>query len=141
MNKIQQFHTTKSHTMSDKSNNKKKEFINAMYKTKCNVSESCSIAGISRQTFYNWTNKDPEFAEAVEEANEANVDFVESSLLQRINEGDTTAIIFYLKTKGKKRGYVETQEIVGNKETPVRISFSEALNGIDTSITDDELKP
>ena len=78
-----------------------------MYKTMGNVSESCSIAGISRQIFYNWMDKDPEFAEAVEEVNEANVDFVESALLQKINDGDTTTIIFYLKTKGKSRGYVE----------------------------------
>jgi len=38
-------------------------------------------------------------------------DFAETSLLKRIRDGDTTAIIFYLKTKFKNRGYVERAEM------------------------------
>ena len=64
-------------------------------------------AGISRQTYYNWMRDDLEFKQSVEDVIEESIDFVESSLMERIKEGDTTATIFYLKTKGKSRGYVE----------------------------------
>ena len=49
--------------------------------------------------------------EAYDSIQEANVDFAESKLLQAINAGDMTGIIFYLKCKGKKRGFVEKAEL------------------------------
>jgi hypothetical protein len=39
------------------------------------------------------------------------LDFAESQLHKQVKEGNTTATIFLLKTKGKKRGYIERQEI------------------------------
>lgn len=38
-------------------------------------------------------------------------DFTEMQLMERVKKGDTVAIIFRLKTKAKKRGYIERQEI------------------------------
>lgn len=118
----------------------KHDFIDVMRKTLGNISESCKIVGIDRSTYYRWMESDKAFADSIDEVYERNTDFVETKLMKLINEGNPTAIIFYLKTKGKKRGYIEAQEIVGNKETPLQITFAEALKGVDTSITDDELK-
>ena len=91
---------------------KKKSFIEAFEKSFGNVSQACRSVGITRATFYNWKNDDPEFLEALEaiEPQEVFVDFAENALAKKIKDGDTTAIIFALKTKGKKRGYVERQE-------------------------------
>ncbi len=71
------------------------------------ITTACEAAGISNTTFINWRNADPEFRAAVEAIESRQGDFVESKLLEKINAGDTTAIIFYLKTKGKNRGYSE----------------------------------
>lgn len=75
-----------------------------------NISITCEKCGISRRTFYNYMNKYQAFAEEVEFINDINLDFAESMLLKNIREGKETSLIFYLKTKGKDRGYVERIE-------------------------------
>lgn len=86
------------------------DIVKAYTKKGCNVSATCTALGISRQTFYNWKNGDAELRAMLEEAEEAIIDFAESKLVEAIGDGDMTAIIFFLKTKGKKRGYVEKVE-------------------------------
>ena len=118
---------------------KKKAFLAKMESTLGNITASCKAANINRSTYYDWMEKDPKFAKAVNELAEANIDFAESCLKQQIKDGNTTATIFYLKTKGKSRGYIETHEVIGNTEAPVVLSFKDALQGVDTTITDEEL--
>lgn len=107
----------------------KKAMIEAMKETYGIISTAAEHTGISRQTHYNWLKEDPEYSEAIENINEAAIDHVESKLREKINgvtvqtynaKGEPviyeqppsdTAIIFYLKTKAKKRGYVERTEV------------------------------
>ena len=49
------------------------------------------------------------------------LDFAESKLFQKIKEGDSTAILFYLKTQGKARGYIERSEVTGANGGPVQV--------------------
>ena len=126
--------------MATKSNSiKKKAFLAKMESTLGNITASCKAANIARSTYYEWMEKDPKFAAAVNELAEANIDFAESCLKQQLKDGNTTATIFYLKTKGKARGYIESHEIIGSQEAPVVLSFKDALQGVDTTITDEEL--
>ena len=76
----------------------------------CNISATCEKVGISRRTFYYWKERNEKFREAIEEAEESNIDMAETKLKTAILNGDMTATIFFLKTKGKKRGYVEQIE-------------------------------
>lgn len=76
-----------------------------------NVSEACKKANVSRTTFYRWYNKHDEFKDEVDAIKESLLDLAESKLLEMINDGNLTAIIFYLKTKGQSRGYIEKQYI------------------------------
>jgi hypothetical protein len=92
----------------------KKQKIIELYKlTFGNVTKSCEALHISRTTFYQWLKDDVDFKAEIENTSPDDliVDFAEDALIGRIRAGDTTAIIFTLKTKGKKRGYVEKQEI------------------------------
>lgn len=97
-------------------NIKKTAFLAKYEATLGNISQSCKAADISRQTFYNWLESDSDFRQSVDALNESCIDFAESSLKKQIQDGDTTATIFYLKTKGKSRGYVEKKEIEINSE-------------------------
>tara|TARA_R100001463_G_scaffold110220_1_gene164894 strand:+ start:944 stop:1282 length:339 start_codon:yes stop_codon:yes gene_type:complete len=87
-----------------------------------NVSKACKAAQISRQTYYDWM-KDDDFSGKVDEVKEGLLDFAEHQLLSNIKSGRTAEILFYLKTKGKKRGYIERQEVdtVGDKMFEVKI--------------------
>jgi hypothetical protein len=91
----------------------KKAFIEAYKKTYGNISNACETIDISRQTFYNWQEEDAEFKAEIEaiEPDELLMDLVDSKLVEKIKEGDTTVLIFVSKTKGKKRGYVEKKEL------------------------------
>ena len=55
--------------------------------------------------------EDPEFAKAVEDIKEAQIDYVEGELIKNIAQGKETSIIFYLKSKAKKRGYTDKSEV------------------------------
>lgn len=85
-------------------------FLKYFKEAKGIVSYACQKIGITRSCYYKWLDTDSKFKEKCEEVNEETIDIVESKLLSAINEGELTAIIFYLKTKGKKRGYVERVE-------------------------------
>lgn len=89
---------------------KKRQFLTLYAKHLCNVTTTCRAIGIERKTFYRWYNGDVRFKKAVDDTSEERIDFVENALNQKIQSGDTTAIIFFLKTKGKHRGYVERVE-------------------------------
>lgn len=92
----------------------KKAMIEALTKSLGVVTIACKEVGISRTLHYNWMKEDPEYKKSVEEVDDVALDFAESMLHKQIQDKDTTATIFYLKTKGKRRGYIEKQEIDHN---------------------------
>ena len=88
----------------------KKAMIDALVKSLGVVTTAAKIAGIDRSTHYEWLKTDDEYKTQVVSIEDIAIDFAESKLHNQIEKGDTTATIFYLKTKGKKRGYIEKQE-------------------------------
>ena len=102
----------------NKTEQHKKGIIEALEKSLGVVTTACKSLGIGRTTFYEWMKDDEEFSYKVNDIQNIALDFAESQLHKQIGEGSTIATIFYLKTKGKKRGYIERQEITGADGMP-----------------------
>jgi len=114
--------------------------IEALEKSLGIVTTAAKSVGIDRGTHYKWYKKNKKYRAAVDDISERSLDFAESKLHQLIagivlpetkvfvvqgkkgkeiltHKGqkhyppDSTATIFFLKCKGKKRGYVEKMEI------------------------------
>ena len=98
----------------NKSAHLKKELVVALRKHLGIVSSACEALSISRTTYYKYYNKDKAFRDEVDTIGEHTLDFVESKLFDLIDNGNVAATIFYMKTKGKRRGYVERQEVEHN---------------------------
>tara|TARA_R110000772_G_scaffold51709_9_gene118615 strand:+ start:969 stop:1364 length:396 start_codon:yes stop_codon:yes gene_type:complete len=100
-----------------KSDTLKKAMIAAMEKSLGVVSSAAKAAGISRDTHYRWMKEDEEYANQANDLSEVALDFAESSLHRQIQGGQTAATIFFLKCKGRGRGYIEKQEIDFNNHS------------------------
>jgi len=88
----------------------KERLLEALEKSLGVVTTACKKVSVDRSTFYKYLNEDEDFANAVKELDNVALDFAESQLHKQIQDGVPTSTIFYLKTKGKKRGYIERQE-------------------------------
>ena len=90
---------------------KKAAMLDALKVTMAIIAPACEMVGIGRKTHYNWMETDPGYKEEVHALQERTFDFVETKMVERINAGSDTMLIWYSKTKMKQRGFVERQEI------------------------------
>ena len=110
----------------DKNRHIKKEAILKALETSLGVvTFACKQVGVARSTFYKWCKEDEEFANKVKDLENVTLDFAESQLLSQIKDGNTSATIFYLKTKGRKRGYWEKQQFDHTSDDePIQININ-----------------
>ena len=102
-----------------KTDTKKEMMVEALDKSLGIVSTACKMVDMSRQTHYQWMKDDPDYKTQVTSIENSVLDFAESHLFKLVKEGNPSATIFFLKTKGKKRGYVERQEIEMTEKKPL----------------------
>lgn len=89
----------------------KKKLLVALEKHLGIVTTACKEVGISRDSYYDYYNTDPEFRRKVDDINEIVIDFAESQLYKKIQQGSERSILFLMKYKGKKRGYTDSIDI------------------------------
>ena len=87
------------------------QMIDALMATKGMKTLAARKLGCSYVTVQRYIEKYPTVRAAFEEAQEQSGDMVELKLLEQIQKGDTTAIIFALKTRYRSRGYNERLDI------------------------------
>jgi hypothetical protein len=104
---------------------RKKAMLAALRKHYGLVTDAAKETGIDRATHYRWYNEDEQYKAAVDEIPDMVLDMVEESLFRQVNAENIAATIFYLKTKGKRRGYIEKQEIgfTDNEGKDIQIVF------------------
>ena len=108
--------------MTTKSNTKKEvtlkqlAMVEAMEKNLGIVTLSCKQVGIVRSTHYEWLKSNKEYRKLIKDIENVALDFAESHLHKQIAKGNPLSTMFYLKCKGKGRGYIEQNnvEIKGN---------------------------
>lgn len=102
---------------------KKESFLKSLEKSLGVVTVACNKANIPRSTYYKWLKEDEVFAREVKEIENVALDFAESKLHEQISNNIPSSTMFYLKTKGKKRGYIERQEITGADGMPTNFQI------------------
>lgn len=89
---------------------KDEDIIQALFASGGIITYAAKALGVGRQALSTRVNGSEILRTAADEAVERNLDKAENKLLDKIDRGNLVAILFYLKTKGKRRGYIERQE-------------------------------
>ena len=96
---------------------KQLEFLELYIPRKYNITAICNEVGISRRTYYDWCKEKPGFEDTCNDLKEGMVDTAIETIMKAMEQMDSKAAIFVLKTLGKSRGFGETLDITSNGET------------------------
>lgn len=101
----------------------KEQLLIALEKNLGIVTAACKEVGISRDSYYDYYKEDPEFRRKVDDINEIAIDFAESQLFKQIKSGSERSILFFMKYKGRKRGYTDSVDITSNGKSITEIKL------------------
>jgi hypothetical protein len=115
--------------MANKSRYKQADIIKAVGESENGLpSEVADILGCCDATVYNYRAKYSAVEAAFASKKERRKDFVEGELFKQIKRGNIAAIIFFLKTQAKDRGYVERQEVTGADGGAIVVNWDDSEN-------------
>lgn len=91
--------------------------------------------GVDADTVHAAVKRWPELEVVLAECRESALDLAEDKLIEHIDAGNVTALIFFLKCQGKLRGYIERSELTGPNGAPlldgvVSVSAAELLQAV-----------
>jgi hypothetical protein len=106
----------------------KETLLEALEKSLGIVTEACEKSGLSRTQHYKWYKEDDDYKNAVDSIENKFIDFAETHLKKQIENGSTQATTFFLRTRGRRRGYNEKQEIdltSGDEKIKININLGD----------------
>lgn len=83
---------------------KQQDFLNLLESSLGVVSVALDKTNTTKEEYDEWMDN-VTFSRKVDEIKDKSLDYVENQLMREINKGNLQAITYYLKTKGKHRGY------------------------------------
>ncbi len=92
-------------TFPETTDDRKCAMLHALVATLGIVSYAAQKAGIPRCTHYKWLKTDDSYKASVDLIDNLVLDFAEARLFKKLQANEWKAIMFTLRTKGKKRGY------------------------------------
>lgn len=100
---------------------KNQEFWLESYKKRWTVTAACLETGINRATYYEWLKKYPDFKKKVAMDSNRQQDYVETKLVESINDLNIAAIIFWLKHR-HPRYKIDQFKFKGEIKSKIEIS-------------------
>ncbi len=99
------------------------EQVEAALRASAGIRSAAAVKlGCATSTITNYIDRHTVLRAVDAEIVEQNLDLAETKLLTAIRDGNLTAVIFYLKTKGKARGYTERSEVTGVDGGPIDVT-------------------
>ena len=102
------------------------QVADALAQAKGFVSVAARNLNCADRTVRNYIERYAVCKQAVVDARESMIDFAEGKLYQNIQNNDTVSILFFLKTQGKARGYIERHEYTGADGQAIVIKWDES---------------
>jgi len=125
---------------------RKKAFLLAYLETypRMSIAEACEQVGVTRDAYYKWRLRDPNFVKALEYALEEFDDKIEGWLREIMKHGDPKlrldSIKYYADRKLKDRGYGQKHEITGAGGKPLQIQVIDSFQEQGEPASDDRGK-
>lgn len=108
------------------------EILPVVDEHKGNITAIARKFGVGRTAIYRRCLESPTLTLALASARETMLDNAESVLYSKVLEGHTAELLFFLKTQGSRRGYVERREFTGAKGGPlVVVNWDKGKNDSD----------
>lgn len=119
MNVIKKYREKEDKQITTKSAIKKAKLVELWRETRGHISKMCSAVGVTRKTFYVWLKEDEEFNQAIQDAESELNDDVRDALVQKIADGSSSDIQFYLNRRHP--------DFKQNNVTNVQVNFNKVL--------------